>query len=168
MRAKARYMPVEGEKTDIVDIGTVVEWKNQILLIDSHNGEHFSAKRFPEGTGYGGGHLLTDAKPLYFGEFKFFALTQEIEVGDEIWVEYHKRIGILKGLGNAINYEFEGDRYSGFKEGIFKVLGELSRNATWVKEGDEIEIREEPTLGVNGIYGRLVYEVKCPTCNTFH
>jgi hypothetical protein len=64
-----------------------------------------------------------------------------------------------------------------------KVLGELSPNATWVKDGDEIEVKADIHTKYPIFYGKhsggicgINYQpepgeylmVKCPTCSTFH
>ena len=68
------------------------------------------------------------------------------------------------------------------------ILGELSPNATWVKDGDEIEVeRDYPKICIPDHAVHIqdmefekrvkkeeqkmmhnIYKVKCPTCNTYH
>jgi|ERR1044072_1937926 hypothetical protein len=53
-----------------------------------------------------------------------------------------------------------------------KVIGEISSNAVWVKDGNEFD-REELFVQGHGVNWStantgLKFKVKCPTCNTFH
>lgn len=101
-----------------------------------------------------------------YGTKKLFAVTQDIEVGDEIKVftpsgnildETVERIDGLAVYCKDVEHPFP-IQDSG------RVLGELSPNATWVKDGDEIEVMEKS----NGMEKEKYLVVKCPTCNTFH
>ena len=88
---------------------------------------------------------------------RLFAVTQDIEVRDKYW--NHK-------TGTIQNRTVGTDNES-YKD-FFKVLGELSSNATWVKEGDEIEIELERKWNYSKLQQEVVAAVKCSTCNTYH
>lgn len=85
---------------------------------------------------------------------KLFAVTQDIEVGDEVISE----------------------------EEVYKILGEISPRAVWVKNGDEIEIKGYKICLECGMFidlghrdnckisegNKTMYWIKCPTCKTYH
>jgi len=126
---------------------------------------------------------------------KLFAVTKDIEVGDEVialdvWKNQFEELleagkkgrCVNKGAG-MVEIEFKDYRsaIADDDEHFGKVLGELSPNATWVKDGDEIEVESDmgfPVFrdfkgdgecGANRKWKQGEYiKVKCPTCKSFH
>lgn len=115
---------------------------------------------FINGTG-GDTYLIDkDKKPILV---ELFAVTQDgISHGDKVWDDLRK------------TYWTCSDKFPCNGHIYWKVLGTLSPNATWVKDGDEIEIKglttdvianaikEKTGIDYKGI------DVKCPTCNTYY
>lgn len=63
-----------------------------------------------------------------FRKVKLFLCSRDIQVGDEV------------RLGNMGNTHGIADEHNYLKNlGAFKVIGEISQEATWVKEGDEFD-----------------------------
>jgi hypothetical protein len=79
-------------------------------------------------------------------EFKLFLCSKDIQVGDKVMDEkgqiYHADEG---------NIHFIGDTIQGYK-----VIGEISPDATWVKEGDEFT-EEELSYKYDGAYLHLTH-----------
>ena len=130
---------------------------------------------------------------------KLFLCSRDIKVGDKVKVDVldngklndftFKNIDIDEGLPV---WEFEGvglfNYFPGYDEELppFKVIGEISPDAIWVKEGDEFDEEEIERLDrANGRkYTKEQYEslvkltghpkepvfvqIKCPTCKTYH
>jgi len=145
MKAIAKYLPIEGE----INIGDTVIFPNGVIgTILSPN------KKTSGGFGYaidynqGVGKAKEVLESLRGKEklTKLFAVTQDIEVGDEI--NYVPDLPHLKKgmVTHKITEKYDGDFImdDGYlmPNNGFKILGELSPNATWVKEGEEIEINE--------------------------
>lgn len=90
---------------------------------------------------------------------KLFLCSRDIQVGDKI--RYFKNI----------NTEFTASIWDTKESGgteSFKIIGEISHDAVWVKEGDEFDEDEVSSFGVvvgNPING---IQIKCPTCKYFH
>jgi len=169
MKALAKYLPVEGKP----ELGDIYIDNNGTLGLD------------------GLSEALLDKG---YKRAKFFAVTKDIEVGDEVYDTQLQLWGKLNFLSKANSqvvfkdYDYSDNsayEYHNIKpERLFKVLGELSPNATWVENGDEIEIELVPrgVLKPDGEplktdYGtsqsmktvtEVQVDVKCPTCNTFH
>jgi len=124
-------------------------------------------------------------------DYPYVAVTQDIEVGDKVTVfengksesSVARKIGRKYiYFGNKTTIALLGETKVP-KSMCFKVLGELSPNATWVKDGDEIEVDERIFMlneGVGNWLGawqgtqlitcpeKKFMAVKCPTCNTYH
>ncbi len=117
---------------------------------------------------------------------KLFLCSRDIQVGDKLTGWSNKTYHI------AIEEDIELFKNAGVTDDIFKVIGEISPDAIWVKEGDEFE--EEDLQGIlyrlnhpdESIYGSIDQllllhktithperytprvEIKCSQCNTFH
>lgn len=92
---------------------------------------------------------------------KLFLCSRDIVAGDEAIDEETNQKLILEGLA-----------WDGFKrlkrpETWFKVIGEVSHKAVWVREGDEF-IREDVKLALNNEAPEFCVSFKCPTCLNFH
>lgn len=113
---------------------------------------------------------------------KFFAVTRDIKVGGVVAVFNNQAVHIKTGFLTFLEDDtviVGGEDFSP-NEGeafiLFKVLGEISPKADWVKDGDEIEVempvpmkylaRRDKETALDRIKNGL--KVKCPTCNTLH
>lgn len=165
---KSKYLPVEGEMEDWCQINKIGIRKS-LCSVDCNKSKCKNIVQLPVR--------------------KLFAVTQDIEVGDEFQdLEGHKG-KVVKDEGEdgqtiewydgydpmeGKEYQVVGDGYK-FSGGIgyhFKVLGELSPNATWVKEGDKIKIDEIPIpvfVNVKIIDPKplIIYKVLGP-CGHYH
>jgi len=149
MKAIAKLLPVEGEKEDYCQIDGV----GLKLELCKENCDKSNCKNI-----------------VQIPVEKLFAVTQDIEVGDKIWDAAYSKYGKAGNCeGKTIIVQPEGEAmYESPKESCFKVLGPLSPNAIWVKEGDEIEV----IVGYHGwdsLTGKelVICTVKCQ-CNTYH
>ena len=128
--------------------------------------------------------LITDSKdPKDNGIYALYAMTMDLEVGCDIAI-FHKdkflsmdKIASMYGgnvfIGNGKSYVECGQ--------CFRIIGEISRKAIWVKDWDSVEIQDEQgfpvfynTLKPNGVCGAdykptegEYLKVKCQ-CNTYH
>jgi len=158
----AKYIPVEGE----------IKENDLVINIDS------DSRPFP----YAGEH------PQYFKKVELSLCSRDIQVGDE-----NVRVGldgyqpkITKGDIEAIKF-FREAAPDHPDNDYFKVVGKISPEATWVREGDEFwesEIKLEKHLIMKDgsvffssssekeqsfrcKYADIVH-IQCPTCKTFH
>lgn len=92
---------------------------------------------------------------------KLFAVSQDIRQGDTVYDTYTKEY-----------YECDGDDLRAKDQGrcdFYKVLGELSPKAIWVKDGDIIEVDNlEVTYDSKVLIDRPYFAVKCPTCKQYY
>lgn len=110
---------------------------------------------------------------------KLFLCNRDIEIGDKFIVPDH----YLETYDTMLSDEVEctdiseddkiihfkcgtsigGIMHSGVfrEENPYKIIGEISSKAIWVKEGDEFDEDEVE-------YALEVAFIKCPTCKTFH
>lgn len=162
----AKYLPVEGEikEGDYIDtLGGVIQ--------KLHKGEI----PFP-----------------FSKKHKLFLCSRDIQVGDKVerfesdsyWGEYHKGkevreikptakgsldngeslLILLGGGGEVVGNWF-------YMREFFKVIGEISPEAIWVKEGDEfedIEINKYAQVWDTRVGYREFVQIRCPTCKNFH
>lgn len=89
---------------------------------------------------------------------KLFICSRDIQVGDDYFNER------LELKGHAYKIPVDVER-------CYKVIGEISPEAKWVTENMEID--EEDTKFISKFNGQSTpptqhYEIKCPTCKTFH
>lgn len=85
---------------------------------------------------------------------KLFLCSRDIQIGDKVrW---------LTGNGEWGNSVVTGDPSKLIE--TYKVIGEISPEAIWVKEGDEFD---EGDISRRGCLGDLIL-IKCPTCKKFH
>lgn len=107
-----------------------------------------------------------------------FLCSRDIQVGDKaiydnkevIIISYDERFLIweFEGMPTPVNYN---------KELLFKVIGEISPDATWVKEGDEFDISDLAIALEDGFYtllkthsitnNKTIIKIKGP-CLRFH
>lgn len=151
-----KYLPVEGEI------------KKGDKLIDN---------RMPN---IGIVEALTDneGKRLYENgsvKYKLFLCSRDIQVDDKVMCNYvggkeREWTVVAKADKSRSNIHIK----AALQLKAYKVIGEISSDATWVKEGDEFE--EEQQIKISKRYytsitdktGYVEVEINCPTCNTFH
>lgn len=91
--------------------------------------------------------IKKNKKMADFKKVKLFLCSRDIQVGDTVRCLHNKTTGVVtkivnqankkKGeviLDNIIHY---GERWFTVKSQLYKVIGEISPNAIWVKEADE-------------------------------
>lgn len=100
---------------------------------------------------------------------KLFLCSRDIQVGDEIISS--------NGFKKKMESTDEIDRYMTLlsSQEVGKVIGKVSENAIWVKEGVEFE---KDDLFLNGLgqnwnnstplQQKHIVKIKCPTCKQFH
>ena len=136
-----KYLPVEGE----IKEGDKYSCPHKGHGIDLGNGIPHKPKTiictYPH-SGY-------TCKDCY--KIKFFLCSRDIEPGDQVYSDFDNGyLGIAKKKSEGFN---------------FKMIGEISPEATWVKEGDEFdegEIKIE-----TGFFETIMIKVKCPCCGDF-
>lgn len=117
---------------------------------------------------------------------KLFLCSRDIQVGDDIQHTSGENGVCDEIIGDALHFsgDIEG-HYSSINQ-WFKVIGKISPDAVWVKEGMEFDKGElskvlyytdrEPEnhvpIDVCPIEGytlsKTVFRIKCPTCKTYH
>ena len=104
---------------------------------------------------------------------KLFLCSRDIQVGDKIWHTSLKEQDICEDIvEEAIHIKSDREGHYSSMNQWFKVLGEISSGAIWVKEGDEFEEDQIRITSARFSHsdprrGDIVH-TKCPTCNTFH
>jgi hypothetical protein len=87
---------------------------------------------------------------------KLFLCSRDIQVGDEVKI---------------LNESWEGIYKAGMDtEYMFKVIGEVSPEAVWVKEGMEFEedAVQQWWAPEDANTDHYVMKIQCPNCKTFH
>lgn len=92
---------------------------------------------------------------------KLFLCSRDIQVGDKVYHDYMKHI--LGGKSEVVDDE---DLEFLKTHDAHKVIGPISPQAVWVKEGDEFD--EEDWDDSEDLLGNSMIHIKCPTCKTFH
>lgn len=149
MKVIAKYLPIKGEirkgdiVTDLVAKGKVTKVKGDILEMKENTITYAGHKR-------------------NFVRLKLFAATYEsIKAGDAVVIADQKKtyLRTVKSSNQEGYYLWdEKTNQENFYETkyVFKVLGEISNNAIWVKEEEEIEI----------VQNNDNIRIKCPCCET--
>jgi hypothetical protein len=140
MKYFAKYLPVEGEiKSGWLEVaGVMGKYRNEddkFIYIQTPDGHVWSRKK--EG-----------ARTYY----KLFLCSRDIQVGDKAWFQLTKHSPLKelpcidKDIEGIILREYVTDSeiYNHYTtpdqlNQCFKVIGEISPDATWVKEGDEFD-----------------------------
>lgn len=150
MKYFAKYLPVEGE----VNIGDNFIDTGVMNLIGKRANKHGD---------YSG-----------YQKVKLFLCSRDIQVGDTV-----KALLVDKfGYKDYLITDKDSAELS-IEMGDFKVIGEISPEATWVKEGDEFDRTEaRQYINLSGMWlyrawnkdlkGHVpIIKIKCPCCNTF-
>lgn len=138
-----KYLPVEGD----IKEGDLIS-KNEVNRIPSLAQKIFLHKYKKDG----------------FYKVKLFLCSRDIQVGN-------KYINpIYPDKEQEMTYEsFKNKSTWSYNKDNFKVIGEISKDAIWIKEGDEFDADKVKIIGTKGVSQMPVYvEIKCPTCKTFH
>jgi hypothetical protein len=170
----AKYLPVGGG----VKEGSVVFWENP-----SDNGEYSGYYKVHSGSQNTLLYLKNDKYetmpilPEECKEVKLFLCSRDIQVGGT-YIDMSK-------MGRYIPYT-ENDEFKTMginpydvcdseslriylkdKPHCFEVIGEISPEATWVKEGMEFDENEIDIYDVSHLPINVVH-IMCPNCKTFH
>lgn len=147
----AKYLPVEGE----IKEGEVYhsKWRSENKFYHySTCAKIENGRVYPtEGVGAESGFPLEDGTKV-----KLFLCSRDIQVGDLLYNPITNTEAVCRDVEHAI------------KVGYVKKIGEISPEATWVKEGDEFdesEWKDENNDRKN--YDELYKLIKCPCCNSF-
>lgn len=135
----AKYLPVEGEI------------KHGMLY---HNGVDVNVRT--------SSNPNDDEIYLKYKKVKFFLCSRDIQVGDKLQIQQYN--GDPNWCATFNKEDFEGhfvcnfiDVHDNSEFGVLakdaiKVIGEISPDATWVKEGDEFD--EDEWIGWNNMYNQ--------------
>ncbi len=161
MKYFTKYLPVEGEikEKDFFifngKVAQVIHMKEKYIQI-SYNGQSGVRANFD------------DCKKV-----KLFLCSRNIQKGDEItYLNGLKRTIVTEEFADAISLAYERNSFGG--DGHYKIIGEISRHAAWVKEGDEFEHKEVALTSLwqdwdshTPLSGEAIVFVKGP-CKHFH
>lgn len=159
-----KYLPVEGETKEgdrFIDKGV------NNLIGTAHIPEYYDNPHVSYYNGY--------------QKVKLFLCSRDIQIGDKIWSKITDEL-IEYRYTNSIDFEENlPPSYSGEPDKTaFKVIGEISPEATWVTENQEFnktEVRKawlnkftkKFSLNPNPIEAYIeMWQIKCPTCKKFH
>lgn len=115
----AKYFPVEGE---IKEGDSFFENDNLVLNWDNlEDLPYINAK-------------------LYIKKAKLFLCSRDIQVGDKVRLENGEQVEIVTLTNHEKDtFGVKSDSIWGNYSKVFKVVGEVSLGAKWVKEGDEVD-----------------------------
>lgn len=149
-----KYLPVEG------DVIPGDYWSSTTgmfhLVRDQEHADKINKRR------------LETPQNSWYSKGKLFLCSRDIQVGDEY---YNEQFEFTKYPNKSIadsSTEMVGEN------GSYKVIGEISPDAVWVKEGDkfdEDEVKESYIITNDkrsSSYNLHWYRIKCPTCRTYH
>lgn len=106
-------------------------------LVREPNGKVYRLGEFGEDTGFSYLYNLDgsfyDASDM-FEKVKLFICTRQFRVGERIWKD------LPDGSVNQLVSKFSLKQV--IKNGWYKVIGEVSPEATWVKEGDKFDAED--------------------------
>lgn len=121
---------------------------------------------------------------------KLFLCSRDIGIGDKFYRKYTKAVGHTPEMecigmdttGTVLYSEGINDDIYNPKDLCFKIIGEISPGAIWVKEGDEFDFHQIDAVPFleGEEYGpdsaalspeldwEWVIRIQCPTCKKFH
>jgi hypothetical protein len=115
-------------------------------------------------------------QPHYLTPIKLFICSRDIQVGDKVQT---KNPDNGEEVYCIINTEEELEEW--IEDKAFKVIGEVSPEATWVKEGmefeeDNVQILGEDNFGYKYLLEilnpkdvqKVIVQIKCSNCKNFH
>lgn len=137
MKLFAKYRPVEGEikKGDNFWIKNVKGKNSLFEKVEPHpewkileeDGLHLSAKKV-------GTELVMTVAITECTKVKLFLCSRDIQVGDKVLDKNGKEWETAE-----LQKDFFDNKKQALESGLYKVIGEISPEATWVKEGDEFD-----------------------------
>lgn len=186
-----KYLPVEGEirEDSYIHTGdgaiTSIKWMMENIPkfnLDSYNK---AAK------GWGNKNIPDRFRP--YPVKLFLCSRNDIQISNKVFLEnnYNWFATVINKIGNSdrdiVLDIMPEDRKNGtldFRE-MVKIIGAISENAIWVKEGDEFEEEDIKLVGRGYYEDKLItsfdyteahkeqgytcyVEIKCTTCQTFH
>lgn len=148
----AKYLPVEGE-IKVGEIGLFLGQVEEITGLMKHSAE---------------------SNDKLIQKVKLFLCSRDIQVGDKVRttkdnINFFNDIVTEKRDNGYFTDEEDPTGSSGlfyYPHQIFKVTGEISPEAVWVKEGDEFD--EYQFDYKDATYTNRICKLKCSQCNTFH
>lgn len=153
----AKYLPIEGEIT--VGDQFLSAWRKEHKFFWYPTADYITDTHYIWGN-------QPYAKEDAVTKVKLFLCSRDIQVGDGIKLE-----PLVSEPDYPINTEEEAAHWRNVKE-AFKVIGEISPKAVWVKQGDEFEEDEvRPSARHYSSKTRTyrdVFYILCPTCKTYH
>lgn len=99
---------------------------------------------------------------------KLFAVSQDIGFYpdiDKIWNDERNEYDKIKAEDKTM---YVLNNCAVTKDKVYKVLGELSPKAIWVKDGEDIEIKLEREWKFSKWQKGFIAKVKNPTCKQYH
>lgn len=175
-----KYLPVEGEIKEIKDTWVITPSGLGQFELRSHTTDLQPTSQIVVHTknGYKSFNEL-DIKPI-----KLFLCSRDIQGGDRVADEKGQNYYVDYGNISVIGSKIQG----------YKVIGEISPDAIWVKEGDEFDENEIQFITLSyTMFSRdeperisctekewlstkiedyctisKAIEIKCPTCKQFH
>ncbi len=180
-----KILPVDGDIKD----GDIITGKNEVSVIVGRKSKH----------GLQPWALEEIPNIIDFKKSKLFLCSKDIQVDDEVWDSLKNRKlfvkevkGFLFGIGATV---YDKDNLTHCYNTFYKIIGEVSPKAIWVKEGDEFD-EEDMMFEIfikNQIYKnykktedaiidyknlsnsikkhtdlKMVCKLKCPTCKSYH
>src|SRR5688572_13257454 len=129
----AKYFldPTMKKQSDLKD-GDIVMWKNEIHKFHSDAG--YGCKTYTEYNEENGSSLIVNWSNVR-GKVKLFLCSKDIQIGDTVKSLLADKSGYIDNHMNTTPEELK----QSILDGDFKVIGEISPEATWVKEGDEFD-----------------------------
>jgi len=168
----AKYLPVEGE----------IKSKEKFMWMDNNSLDVADIELTPS--------IFKNQKELNLKPVKLFLCSRDVKVGDTVYKEppFNTEYELKKqfvGMLWVTDLDLENPNPTIVSKeplkGYYKVIGEISPNAKWVKEGDEFDNKELALILSDGF--NLKFEdirvwvddfirnypiaIKCPCCNTF-
>lgn len=151
----AKYLPVEGEikKGDYVKCngaqGIVTDTWGSITVLEKDGEEH---------------NWRSDIPKLH----KLFLCSRDIQDNEEFYfspnpIYYSDKKQTMRKLERKLLAE-----NSVLPKFVYKVIGEISPEAVWVKEGDEFDIEDVIITQYKKHPELNTVKVECPNCNHFH
>ncbi len=182
----AKYLPVEGEIKEGVKVlfqGIKIYTVNGQEDFSGHwflGDEYVNEMLEPEFNGYNERQIT----PV-----KLFLCSKDIQVGDKVY--WSDPEGLTSQFNTVIEStediifmsEPESSEIEAMPQEVIKIIGEISPQAIWVKEGDEFDesnllwlINDDFEDEIDRADFNSVVEpaeqdrvmIKCPTCKTFH
>lgn len=129
----AKYLPVEGE---IMNGDLVYDVEGAYGVVENVNRPlDFVRVRYEKS-------FYSDSLKTNLKKVKLFLCSRDIRVGDKVKHLIGKEVEVYKINKNEVLIQDGVNIVHVLKGDLFKVIGEISPNAKWVKEGDEFDKEE--------------------------